>query len=424
MGKWYPLDNAAQIFPALIKKHYTNSFRLSALLYETVNPEILKQAISKTLERYPTFKVLLRKGLFWYYLNENHFEPVVRKEDPYFCESQNFRKQNYYLFNVMYHGRRISIDVFHCLTDGNGGMEFLKSLVYNYLILKGYNIPDEGKVLTNDFEQLLDEDQDSFVYNYQKDVKQKSQESKAFKITGKVHKDHWTGAIQAIIDLDTLKLASKKYNATITEYIGSLLIYSIQKEYRNKEKNKKNKKRPIRLFVPVNIRKYFKSKTLRNFVLFIRTTSNFKDDVTFEEVVSHVKETFKNEINEEQMLARLKTNMKLEKNFIVRFMPLAIKILIIRLVYSFIGTGSNTISFSNLGIIDVPSEMIQYVERFDFANGASSTSPVNASLVTYNNKAVLTFADAIIERKLQKKVIELMLNDGINLYIETNDLEV
>ena len=124
------------------------------------------------------------------------------------------------------------------------------------------------------------------------------------------------------------------------------------------------------------------------------------------------------------MLARLKTNMKLEKNFMVRFMPLAIKVLIIRLVYSFIGTGSNTISFSNLGIIDVPTEMIQYVERFDFANGASSTSPVNASLVTYNNKAVLTFADAIIERKLQKKVIELMLNDGINLYIETNDLEV
>lgn len=424
MGKWYPLDNAAQIFPALIKKHDTNSFRLSALLYENVDPEILEQAVSKTLERYPTFKVLLRKGLFWYYLNENTFEPVVRKEDPYFCESQNFRKQNYYLFNVMYYGRRIAIDVFHGLTDGNGGMEFLKSLVYNYLILKGYNIPDEGKVLTNDFEQLFDEDQDSFAYNYQKDVKQKSQESKAFKITGKTHKDHWTGAIQAIIDLDTLKQASKKYNATVTEYIGSLLIYSIQKEYRNKEKNKKNKKRPIRLFVPVNIRKYFKSKTLRNFVLFIRTTSNFNDDVTFEEVVAHVKETFKNEINEEQMLARLKTNMKLEKNFLVRFMPLVIKILIIRLVYSFIGTGSNTISFSNLGLMEVPSEMFKYVERFDFANGASINAPVNVSLVTYNNKTVLTFADAIIERKLQKKVIELMLNDGVNLHIETNDLEV
>ena len=103
------------------------------------------------------------------------------------------------------------------------------------------------------------------------------------------------------------------------------------------------------------------------------------------------------------MLARLKTNMKLEKNFLVRFMPLVIKILIIRLVYSFIGTGSNTISFSNLGLMEVPSEMIKYVERFDFANGASINAPVNVSLVTYNNKTVLTFADAIIERKLQKK---------------------
>ena len=68
--------------------------------------------------------------------------------------------------------------------------------------------------------------------------------------------------------------------------------------------------------------------------------------------------------------------------------------------------------------------MIKYVERFDFANGASINAPVNVSLVTYNNKTVLTFADAIIERKLQKKVIELMLNDGVNFHIETNDLEV
>jgi uncharacterized alkaline shock family protein YloU len=89
----------------------------------------------------------------------------------------------------------------------------------------------------------------------------------------------------------------------------------------------------------VNIRKYFKSKTLRNFVLFIRSNSVFNNDVTFVEVLNHIKETFKQEINEEQMLARLKTNMKLEKNFFVRFMPLALKVLIIRAVYHFIGTG-------------------------------------------------------------------------------------
>ena len=424
MSNWYPLDNAAQIFPALIKKRQTNSFRLSALLYEDIDKDILKNAVVKTLERYPTFKVNLRKGLFWFYLNENSFEPVVKKEDPYFCESQNFRKQNYYLFNVMYYGRRISIEVFHALTDGNGGIEFLKSLVYNYLLLKGCNIPDEGKILTNDFEQLLDEDQDSFAYNYQKDVKQKSQESKAFKVTGKMHKADWTTAIQAIMSLDSLKLAAKKYNATITEYIGALLIYSIHLEYKLKEKNKKNKNRPIRLFVPVNVRKYFKSKTLRNFVLFIRTTSNLKDDVTLQDVVNHVKETFKEEISKDQMLARLKTNMKLEKNVFVRFVPLFLKVLIIRAVYKFIGTGSNTISLSNLGVVETPSEMIQYVERFDFSNGATIESPVNASIVTYNNQVVLTFSSRIIERILQKRVIKLLIEDGVSLYVETNDLEV
>ena len=425
MSKWYPLDNAAQIFPSLIKKRQTNSFRLSALLKDDVDKEILKQALAKTLERFPTFKVCLKKGIFWFYLNENIYKPTVKKEDAYFCESQNFRRQNFYLFNVQYFGRRLSVEIFHALTDGNGGIEFLKALLYNYLLLKGYTINDEGLILTNSFEQLLDESQDSFAYNYEKKIKKKSQESKAFKITGKFHAHEWTSVIQAIIELDTLKRAAHKYNATITEYISAVILYSVSKTYYYNHKNKKsNLKHPIRLLVPINVRKYFNSTTLRNFVLFLRTTSIFREDVTFEEVLKHIKNTFIEENNEQAMLARIKTNMMLEKNVFVRFMPLFLKSIIIKIVFHFIGTGSNTISFSNIGKVNLPKDMIPHIERFDFANGGSKYAPINVGAIGYENKFTLTFTSRIIERKLQKAIIEHLIKDEVSLVCETNDLEV
>ena len=425
MSKWYPLDNAAQIFPSLIKKRQTNSFRLSALLKDNVDKEILKQALAKTLERFPTFKVCLKKGIFWFYLNENIYKPTVKKEDAYFCESQNFRRQNFYLFNVQYFGRRLSVEIFHALTDGNGGIEFLKALLYNYLLLKGYTINDEGLILTNSFEQLLDESQDSFAYNYEKKIKKKSQESKAFKITGKFHAHEWTSVIQAIIELDALKRAAHKYNATITEYISAVILYNVSKTYYYNHKNKKsNLKHPIRLFVPINVRKYFNSTTLRNFVLFLRTTSRFREDVTFEEVLKHIKDTFIEENNEQAMLARIKTNMMLEKNVFVRFMPLFLKSIIIKIVFHFIGTGSNTISFSNIGKVNLPKDMIPHIERFDFANGGSKYAPINVGAIGYENKFTLTFTSRIIERKLQKAIIEHLIKDEVSLVCETNDLEV
>lgn len=425
MSKWYPLDNAAQIFPSLIKKRQTNSFRLSALLKNDVDKEILKQAVDKTLERFPTFKVCLRKGIFWFYLNENIHKPTVKKEDAYFCESLNFRRQNYYLFNVQYYGRRVSVEIFHALTDGNGGIEFLKAILYNYLLLQGHDIKDEGLILTNSFEQLLDESQDCFAYNYEKEIQKKSQESKAFKITGKFHAHDWTSVIQAIIELDTLKEAAHRYGATITEYISAVILYNVSNVYYYNHKNKaSNLKNPIRLFIPINIRKYFNSTTLRNFVLFLRTTSQFKKDVTFEEVVKHVKDTFIEENNEQAMLARIKTNMLLEKNVFVRFMPLFIKSIIIKIVFHFIGTGSNTISFSNLGKVELPKDMVEHIERFDFANGGSKYAPINLGGIGYQNKMTLTFTSRIIERKLQKAIIEHLIKDNVSLVCETNDLEV
>ena len=418
--KWYPLDNAAQIFPLVSKKRYTNSFRFSAVLNEEVEPNILKEALKETLKRFPTFSVRLKKGVFWYYLEQNDKDVVIREEDPYFCESNDYKIQNDYLFNLSYFQKRISIEIFHGLSDGTGGIEFFKSILYNYLLMKNIEINNTGEVLTEDVEELIDEAQDSFKFNYEEKIGKTGKEVNAYKIDGKLHNYEWVDCIQAIMETDSLKEVSKKYDCTITQFISAVLLYQIYYQFYIYDDSKK----PIRLFIPVNARNYFSSKTLRNFALFIRTNSKFEGNISFEEIVKHIKATFNEELSKERMLARIKTNIKLEKNFFVRYMILPLKTLIVRMVYKNIGTGANTLSFSNVGKVSLPKEMENYIDRIDFANSASNDAKVNATLISYNNKSILTFSSVLIERQFQFSVIKMLQEMGIRLVVTTNDLEV
>ena len=417
---WYPLDNAAQIFPMISKKGDTNAFRLSAVLYEDVDPVVLKAALKETLVRFPMFSVRLKKGVFWYYFEQNDKDVIVREEDPYFCESNDYDVQNDYLFNLAYYGKRISIEIFHGLSDGNGGIEFFKAILFHYIELKGFNIENKGEILTEEVETLIDEAQDSFKYNYKNKTNKIGKEENAFKIEGEVHKHSWIDCIHTIMDFNSLRKVSDQYSCTISQFFSSVLLYNIYYTYYINEKANK----PIKLFIPVDARKYFGSKTLRNFVLFIRTNSKFNGTISFEDVVKHVKETFVNELSRERMLSRIKTNIRLEKNVFVRFMILPIKTFIVRLCYKLIGTDVNTISFSNLGNVAMPEEMKKHVDRFEFANGASKDSKISATLISYNGKTVLTFSSVLVERRLQAAVIKMLQEMGIKLVVSTNDLEV
>ncbi len=418
--RWYKLDNAAQLFPIVSSKKETNSFRLSAVLKEDIEPLVLKKALKTTLERFPTFKVKLKKGFFWYYLEENNKDIEVKEESPYLCEANNYQKQGNYLFKVCYFGKRISLEIFHVITDGGGGMEFFKSLLFNYLTLQGYSLQNHGEILTSDVEMLVDEAQDSFKYNYDKKTNQKENESKGFTIKGLAHTKKWTGCISAICDVDDIKKAAKKYDATITEYISALLIYSIYINYYQHS----GSTLPIRLFIPVNARRFFDSKTLRNFALFIRTNTLFTGDITLEQVIEHVKETFKEEIKKDELLGRIKTNVKLETNIFTRCIPLFIKQFVVKMVYRVLGSEANTLSYSNLGVVSLPEKMSEYIDHLEFLNDASKYTPINVGSVTMDKYFVLSFTSDIIERKLQTTVIRMLQKDEVSLVVETNDLEV
>ena len=134
-ARWRKLDNAAKLYSAASNKKDTRVFRFYCELKEEVNPDVLQEALNQTIEIFPTFLMVLRKGLFWHYLEPCNLHPVVKEEYKEPCSRLYVKDKKTLLFEVTYYKKRINFEVFHALTDGTGAMHFLQELVQDYLIL-------------------------------------------------------------------------------------------------------------------------------------------------------------------------------------------------------------------------------------------------------------------------------------------------
>ena len=165
---WRRLDNSAKIFPIAAGKKYSTVFRLSVVLKEKVNENILKKAVIEALNKYQSFKVRMKMGFFWYYFEYNPKDPIIEKEKEYPCKYIDPDTNNDYLFKVTYFDKKINIDIFHSLTDGNSGTTFFKEIIYTYLeMLHPTNFENELRTT-----RKIDYDtEDSYIKNYDKKSK-------------------------------------------------------------------------------------------------------------------------------------------------------------------------------------------------------------------------------------------------------------
>ena len=187
MTKWRKLDNSAKIFPIDSDKNFSAVYRMSVLLTEDINPKILKDAVNKTLESFTSFKVCLKRGFFWYYLEENTKEIIIDEEKNYPCKYIDKNTNNGYLFKVTYYKNKINVDTFHSLTDGSSSIEFIKAIAYNYIDLAH---PDETKNIPEmEVKQNIEVNdkntEDSYMKNYQKSLKSPKGGKRAYILHGR-----------------------------------------------------------------------------------------------------------------------------------------------------------------------------------------------------------------------------------------------
>ncbi|MBO5348832.1 MAG: hypothetical protein J6A89_03305 [Clostridia bacterium] len=408
---WRKLDNSAKIFPMSTGKKYSTVFRLSIVLKENIQPDILKEAVISSLEKYNIYKVKLKAGLFWYYLEENSKEPIIEEEIDYPCKYINPKKNNDYLFKVTYFKNKINIDIFHALTDGNGGIIFFKEIIYTYL---EKCLPNELNLDNRIIKKIEYDVEDSYVKNYNKKISSNSPNNRAYELRGRKLKLGAISVIHEIIDIQSLKIECEKYNATITQYLTAVLIYSIYNENYKKTK-------PIKVCIPVNLKKYFPSKTMSNFFSYIMIVANSKEQNLdcFDTIISLVKNEFKNKLADEEILKTMSANVKLGNHILIKLIPLFLKNIIVRLSYLEIRKHS-TITYSNIGRVGIIGDYQNYIDYFLMLISPDSVEKIKCSSCTFGNKIVYTFTSILNNNKIEKSFYEFLKNKGIDVKVESN----
>jgi len=411
---WYKLDNAAKIFPAVSQDERSNVFRLSFYLDEIVDPDILEQAVNEILPRFETFSVTLKNGLFWNYFASNHRPFVVEPEVAQICKYFKPIQNNGYLFKVYYLDNKITLETFHALSDGSGALQFLKSITFTYYRLRGFDLSSEGKILS-DKPYSKKESEDNFVSNYDKNNKLNLKEDKAYHITGESFSRHWVFLLKIKFDTTSfISMIKAKYQVTLTQYITALFAYSIYSE----SLDFVGKKKPIKALIPVNLRPYFDSVTLRNFSLYIKASYDAnKPKWTFEEMLEVTKTQFKEQLDKDILHGRISALVGFEKNFLIRILPLALKTIAFKIGYNILGESISTVSFSNLGIVDLPDSLKSKVLDADFVNAGYGIAMTGISL---HGKTNILLATPLKDLSIMSFFVQHLVSEGIDVTLDTN----
>lgn len=416
---WYKLDLSAIVYPTLQRKDFSSVYRLSVVLKEAIRPDILQQAVDLALNRFPTYKVAIRKGLFWRYLEPNNRPgPFVQPDIKNPCMPMPFKANNRYLVRVYYHECRIALEAHHSLGDGSGGMCVLQTITAVYLRLLGHKISTGGFVLDIEEEPDPEELEDAYMRYANARVRPPRPGEKTYRIRGTKEPFYTLNIIDGIMSVKEVMAVASKYNATITEYLNSVLLYALlQKQAAEGH----IKLRPVKLAMPVNLRRFFPSKTLRNFITMVYPSIDPRlGEYTFDEIVAHVHNYMRYYINEKFLRGDITTNAATQRNPAIRVIPLFIKDFTVRLFYTKVQDKNSSAGLTNMGAIKVPEDMNPHIERFDIYMGQPFSSRTNCAISSFEDTLTINFASSIIEADVERYFFRKLVKDGIHVKIESN----
>ena len=406
--RWFRLDNVAKIFPPTSNKKDPKVFRFTCILKEDINEILLQEATNEALEYFPNFSVILKQGFFWHYLETTNKKPIIKEEKKEICSPLYWKNRKKLLFRVNYYKNRINLEVYHALSDGTGALEFLKMIVNIYLNKKY----DLGELINLDYDASIEEkNADSFNKYYKSANLKKEVDEKAYKIKGEKFDDYRFKVITGTMNVKDMINLSHQYHTTLTGLVVGIYIWAIRENMNLKDKDK-----PIYIDIPVNLRKYFKSQTARNFFSVLKLKYKGSDDL--DDIIQYVDAYLKKELKQENLFKRMNKFATIEHNFLVRLVPLFIKNIILKFA-SFLANKDLTTSVTNLGSIKIPDEIKDYIDSFEVY---VSTDKMQISLCSYLDKLNISFTSVFISTNIIKDFYRKLVSLGIDITIISNRL--
>ena len=410
---WRSLDNAAKLFSAASSPKDTRVFRFYCELKEEVKEEILQEALNQTIQKYPVFLSVMRKGLFWHYLEKSELRPVVREEYKEPCSSLYVRDKKTLLFEVTYYKKRINFEVFHALTDGTGATEFLRELVKNYLYLI-HEEDLEPVELSNQYLTVKDQEDDSFSRYYDPDFpRKKKKKIRAVQIKkgGKGYEELQIN--EASMSVKELLGIAREKKVSMSVLLTAAFISAIHEEM-----SRMQEKKPVILMVPVNLRKIFPSDSMLNFFGYIEPGYQFgggKDSL--EDVLEAVKLYFQENLSKEHMAGRMNELIAIEKHKILKWAPLELKNRCIR-AGAKMAEQEVTAVLSNMSVVKMPEDYAQYIEKFGVY---TSTNRTELCICSFQDTLSLGFTSRYDSTNIQRNFYRILKELGASVKVAEPD---
>ena len=415
------LDNAAKVFPAQNTKQWSNVIRYSINLTVEIDPIILEKALKDILPRFPSMRVKIKRGVFWYYFEYNDKLPVIVEDDlKHQCVPIRYTESNDFLFKIFYLKNRLTIEAFHALTDGYGCEIFLNTLAAQYLRLLGHSISVGGSVFDISEKPKKEELEDSFIKNATKGAKASRGTPGIYHKKGEKLPAFCSNVTVGYMPVDKIKELCKKYNATITEFFTAVLVQI----YIDFQKKEEKKQKEISIQVPVNARNQFDSQTLRNFSLCysVRFDPNL-GEYTFEEILKQTSLYLRYINNKKTLGAMFASNIKLEAFPLMRIIPLVIKDLAIGISYALTAETTTTALLTNLGKVDLPEDMLGFIESSILMPPPGLLNGGRIGLSSVKDVFTVAIANCYEDTDVERAFFTKLKDFNIPVELETNYLE-
>ncbi len=417
---WLRLDNAAKIFPASMRSTWSNVFRLSVDFRDEVDPEALARAVKRAAKRFPSICVRLGNGLFWYYLEESARAPKIRAEQCQPLLPMRKREMSRLALRVLFYENRVAVEFFHALTDGSGAMVFLKTLAAIYLEER-YGVRFYGSEGILSPEDAPDEEEleDAFL-RYAGPTAAKREMPYAFRLTGIPEPDGFLHVTRGTLSCSAVLAEAKKKGVSMTTYLAAALCYCLEKI--QKRRVAPSKEKAVRIQIPVNLRKHFPSRTVRNFVAVYNVgMEKGETDAEFDEILSRIHHQMALFNTPRNLRAVFTANVNSEKGMAIRLVPLFLKNIVMRAVFDRVGESLACLCLSNLGPVRLPCGMTEYVTGFDFIIGPQAKAPYNCGVVSYGDELRIHLVRNTVEPELEKEFFTFLASRGLTPTLESNE---
>lgn len=416
MNEWYKLDNAGKMFHAVSEKANSSVFRIAAIMKETVDPVILQRALEDAMTRLPVFAVKLRKGIFWDFLVDNNEKLLVHLENQYPCAPIDPIETNGFLLRVTYYKKRIAAEFFHSVTDGTGALEFMKALIYYYLTHLGEDVNYENSLINIHNQPSYYERDDSYQ-NYGINGKTEiPKELPSYQIRGT--STNQTIAVHGKVSAAKIRQLAKQHGTTVTAFVTAILIAAVYKErlqYRSYSER-------ITIAVPVNLRSFFPSSTLRNFFGVVHIGVAVTEKTTLKEIIEETTEQLLEKVQKDKLQRSINDRVKWQRKLSARFVPLPLKYQAIRYGYRSYSERTKAMTLTNMGKVRLSDSMESHISHMEMVMYPSKKSPINGGMIALGDALVITFTRMIQEADIIRAFFrELSATYNLEIEVYSND---